>query len=331
MSANSHSASGSSVSRGAIIGAVWLIGVGIVLLVQQLTDWPWIEAWPLFIILVGVASLTSVLLGRRAGGRWAIALGWPLFVTAAGVLLLMSTTGMLGVDAGELIATWWPVALIALGVWFLLFAIWPGGRTSGDGSVSIPLSGSRDASVRVRFGGGQLTVGPAPQGILLNGTFQGAEARTRETGLGRWELEPESPMSWPWWDRTPNWQVGLTTEVPLELRLEVGAVKTRLDLGETLLRRLRIGTGASDTWIRLPRAAGATFVRAEGGAASMTFEVPSGVAARVRSRMALGSTHVDDRFARTSEGWESPDWDDAANRVEIEIQGGVGTANVIAG
>jgi hypothetical protein len=47
--------------------------------------------------------------------------------------------------------------------------------------------------------------------------------------------------------------------------------------------------------------------------------------------MALGSTHVDGRFPRTADGWESPDWGSAANRVEIEIQGGVGTANVLAG
>jgi hypothetical protein len=316
---------------GAAIGAVWLIGVGIVLLVQQLTGWSWTEAWPLFLILVGVASLVSVLVGWRRRGRWLFELGWPLFLTAAGVLLLMSTTGGLGVGVGELIAQWWPVALIAFGLWFLLFAVWPAGRSPTDGNrVSIPLAGAADASVKVRFGGGELTAGPAQSGILLSGEFEAGPARTRETGPGRWELEPESPVNWPWWERTPRWQIGLTTEVPLELRLEIGAAKTRMDLTETRLRRLRIGTGASDTRIRLPRAAGETFVRADGGAASLTFEVPASVAARVHSRMALGSTTVDPRFPRTVDGWESPDWGSAANRVEIEIQGGVGSARVVA-
>jgi hypothetical protein len=54
------------------------------------------------------------------------------------------------------------------------------------------------------------------------------------------------------------------------------------------------------------------------------------VAARVHSRMALGSTTVDPRFPRTVDGWESADWGSAANRVEIEIQGGVGSARVVA-
>jgi hypothetical protein len=124
--------------------------------------------------------------------------------------------------------------------------------------------------------------------------------------------------------------VGLTTEAPLELQLESGAARTRLDLAEHQLRRLRISTGASDTRVVLPRAAGETFVKAEGGAAALTFEVPAGVAARIRSRMALGSTNVDTaRFPKVVDGWESPDWGTATNRVEIDIQGGVGSASVV--
>ena len=320
-----------STSRGAAVAAVWLIGVGMVLLVQRLTGWPWTEAWPLFVIMVGVGSLASLLLGWRARGRWLFELGGPLFLTAVGVLLLMSTTGVLGADVGELVTDWWPVALIAFGLWFLLFAAWPRGRPSSDGNrLSIPLAGTPDASIRLRFGGGELTAGAAPRGVLLDGEFEAAPARAREGGPGRWEVEPESPMTWVWWERMPRWHIGLTTEVPLELQLEIGAAKTRLDLSETKLRRLRINTGASDTRIRLPKAAGETFVRAEGGAAGLTLEVPLGVAARVHSQMVLGSTDVDPRFPRTADGWESPDWRSAANRVEIEIRGGIGSARVVA-
>ena len=67
MSTNSPPASNPPAPRGAAIGAVWIIGVGIVLLVQQLTDWPWTQAWPLWLVLVGVASLATTLIGRRAG------------------------------------------------------------------------------------------------------------------------------------------------------------------------------------------------------------------------------------------------------------------------
>jgi hypothetical protein len=82
--------------------------------------------------------------------------------------------------------------------------------------------------------------------------------------------------------------------------------------------------------VRLPRAAGLTAVRAEAGAASLTVEVPVSVAARIRSRMGLGSTQVDEtRFARSAAGFESADYGTAPNRVDIDISGGVGSVRVI--
>ncbi len=82
----------------------------------------------------------------------------------------------------------------------------------------------------------------------------------------------------------------------------------------------------------MPRAAGATTIKAQAGAASLTIEIPTGVAARIRTRMALGSTQVDTaRFPRGGAGYESPDYSTAPNRVEIDVQGGVGSLRVVSG
>jgi hypothetical protein len=122
----------------------------------------------------------------------------------------------------------------------------------------------------------------------------------------------------------------VTGEVPLDLRIEAGASRTELDLGDVHLRRLDLQTGASETHVRLPRAAGHSEVRAETGAASIVLEVPGGVAARIRSRMALGSSQIDEtRFPRSGDGFASPDYDTAANRVDIDVQGGVGSVRVV--
>ena len=57
--------------------------------------------------------------------------------------------------------------------------------------------------------------------------------------------------------------------------------------------------------------------------------VPDGVAARIRTRMALGSAQVDqNRFPATATGYESPDFATAANQVEIDVNGGVGSFRV---
>ncbi|HET9457957.1 MAG TPA: hypothetical protein VFO78_11480, partial [Candidatus Limnocylindrales bacterium] len=81
---------------GSIVAATWLIGLGVVFLVQRAMSVGWNEAWPLFIILVGVASFVSTAVTRplSVAGIWAFT--WPVVWTAVGVVLLMSTTGALG-------------------------------------------------------------------------------------------------------------------------------------------------------------------------------------------------------------------------------------------
>ena len=90
--------------------------------------------------------------------------------------------------------------------------------------------------------------------------------------------------------------------------------------------------GASEARVRLPRNAGLSRVTANAGAASLTFEVPTGVAARIRTRMALGSAQIDQtRFPPTVGGYESPDFASATDRVEIDVRGGVGSLRIVGG
>ena len=119
---------GHDVAR-SFVAATWLIGLGVVLLVRQAMDRPWAQAWPLFIILVGVAGLISTLLEWRPGFANLWAFTWPVAWIVVGFLLLMSTTGNLGQDPGALIADYWPWLAVILGVWFVIGALIPGGRS----------------------------------------------------------------------------------------------------------------------------------------------------------------------------------------------------------
>jgi hypothetical protein len=146
------------------------------------------------------------------------------------------------------------------------------------------------------------------------------------------ELAQDTSYGLPWLDKRAIWDLGLTTEVPLDVRIKSGAARTTLDLSASRLRKLDIQTGASETRVVLPRNAGATDVHAGHGAASLTFEVPAGVAARIRTRMALGSSHIDESlFPRSGDVYQSTDYATAANRVDLDIQGGVGSLRVVGG
>jgi len=317
----------STPRAGTLIAATWLIGLGAIFLVQQTMAIPWSKAWPLFIVLVGAAGLISVFFEQRRARNMVAALAWPVTFLAVGIALFLSTTGRIGMEPGDLVAQWWPAALIVLGGWLLLAAAIPG-SAKADEELSMPLAGAGEASVRIKFGGGELTVEHGPDEMLVSGEFRGGVIR-RSAGPGRVELEQEG---WhvPWGrDEWPRWRVGLTGAVPMDLQVEGGASKTVLDLRELRVRSLGIKTGASETRVTLPQAAGHTTVRSESGAAAVFFDVPAGVAARIRTRMGLGGSDIDTaRFPRVGDGWESPDFATAANRVEIEAEGGLGSVTV---
>jgi hypothetical protein len=198
--------------------------------------------------------------------------------------------------------------------------------------LDLPLEGAADAEVMVTFGAGHLRLGAAAPGMLVDGTFAGGVRVERGGGPGRVRLAPPTPPSGWTWDRAPyTWTMGVTADVPLRLRVESGAADADLDLSGLRLAELRLRTGASETRVTLPAAAGFTRVDAEGGAATIRFRVPEGVAARIRSSMALGSSDVDaGRFPRMASGggWESPGFEVAPNRVEIGVRGGVGSVSV---
>ncbi len=194
-------------------------------------------------------------------------------------------------------------------------------------TLSIPIDGLGEAQIRLGFGGGELAIHRADPGMLVSGTFEGGVAR-RTVRPGVVELEPLDPhrplVTW----EPVHWDVGLTTEIPVDLRLETGANRSTIDLSALHVRRLELHTGASETTLRLP-SAGQTAVRVDCGFASVKVEVPPGVAARISGRIGLGSTDVDQgRFPRSGDGWASPDFETARDRVDITVAGGFGSVRI---
>jgi hypothetical protein len=316
--------------RGSLMAATWLIGLGLVFLVRELADLGWAEAWPLFVILAGVASIISRIV---RGGFGLLAAPWaltgPIAWTIVGVILLASTTGNLGQGPIELIDEWWPWLAIGFGIWFLVGAVVSAGPDPTE-TLALPLDGASEASVTIRFGAGSLSTRAATAGHLVDGSFEGG-VTFRRNGPGRVELAQDTSHGWPGLERRHDWTVGLTSEVPLDLRIDAGASRNVFDLRDLRVRSVELHTGASDTRMLLPRAAGATSVRAATGADSLTLEVPTGVAARIRTRVVLGSVQIDEtRFPKSTGGYESPDYATAENRVDIDVQSGLASLKVIS-
>jgi hypothetical protein len=200
-------------------------------------------------------------------------------------------------------------------------------QTTPRESISIPLAGLAEAQVRIGFGGGELSIRPARPGALVDGEFEGGVIQ-KSTATGRIELAPRSPglpiVTW----QPVRWDVGVTAEIPIDLRLDTGANRSVIDLQSLRIQQLELHTGASDTTVRLP-AHGRPRIRVECGFASVVLEVPDGVAARISGSMGLGAISVDEsRFPRSRDGWASPDYDTAMDFVDITVAGGFGSVRV---
>lgn len=254
----------------------------------------------------------------------------PLLLIAGGILLLLANLGYLEVDVAEVVRRFWPLVLVALGLEILLGAALARRSRPTPERVSVGLDGAQHADLRIVFGAGVLLVRPAASGSLVEGTCEGG-VRTRRGRPGELELRSDTDTWWAgaWRGRPSRWDIGVTTEVPLAMRVETGASRAQVDLAAARLTRLVLRVGASETSVRLPVPQGHVTVEADIGAAAVGFELPPGVAARVHSTMGLGSSDIDERrFERVGRAYVTPGFDAAADRLQLDIRGGVGSVSV---
>jgi len=120
--------------------------------------------------------------------------------------------------------------------------------------------------------------------------------------------------------------VRLSPNVPLTLDVAAGAADSDLDLTKLRVTRLDLQSGASDTRIQLPEAAGFTTLSAKAGVGELRIDVPPTVAADIEITNALGNRTVDQtRFRSFGNGhYRSVDYDTATNRVEMRLELGIG-------
>jgi LiaI-LiaF-like transmembrane region len=263
---------------------------------------------------------------------------WAILLIVLGVLFLLANLGILPGSAWNY---FWPLVLIAVGVLFLLGATGRGRRWASAPAVndSLPLDGAASAQLNLKHGAGRLYVnaGSDPN-LLFAGSFGGGvDKQVRRSGSEldvslRTDVQDWTMWGpWGWWGGQGmfDWNVGLNPNIPLALTFETGASQTTLDLSALRVTNLSVKTGASATEIVMPANAGLTRARVESGAASVKVRIPNGVAARIWGKMSLGALDVDTRrFPSRAGAYESDDFATAANRVELEVEGGVGSVDV---
>ena len=255
---------------------------------------------------------------------------WGSILILIGGLLLLDNLGLLPVD---LWGIFWPSLIILIGLWTLWGVFFR--RRPETEHANIPLDGAGRAHVRIHHGAGRLRVhAGAGAGDLAEGDFGGGlDVDTRRDGdtLSVRMRVPQQvwfPFSWgP--GSSLDWDFGLSRDLPLNLEFETGANDSRIDLSELQVTDLRLSSGASSTELTFPARAGLTRAKISTGAASVRVRLPEGVAARIRAGGGLASITVDTaRFPHSGAYYQSPDYDAAENKVDLDVETGVGSVDI---
>ena len=234
--------------------------------------------------------------------------------------------------------------------------------------LSVPLDGTKAATVEIDANSGNLTIDRLTSGsdrLLASGTLQyferqGPPTLTSSSGEGRFTLvlrdghtrRPRFRLPWAACIGAYEWQIHINPEVSSDIRARSGGGNVKLDLTGTAVIRVSAETGGGNVEVGLPDKAADLDVAAKTGAGNVTVEigsgitgtntvdaksgagnvvvcVPSGVAAKLRAKSGLGKVIVDPRFEKMDGNtYRSPDYDGSADRIEITLDSGAGNVSV---
>jgi hypothetical protein len=284
---------------------------------------------PLLLILLGIALLLDSLGVWSPNWRdvWRL---WPVLLVLAGLQIIFSRTAW-----GGLVSLLAVVAVIVGAIWLSP----PEARARvTEEVIDHPAHGIASAAVRADLGIGTLEVS------ALEDSDQAFELRARydrgqvslthdvqvEDGIARVRLGTASRRTgWSPLSRSfeSDWRLMLNPEVPMQLDISTGVSSAHLALERLALTRLTVNAGVGEVRLTLP-AAGRYEVSVDGGVGALAIDVPEGVEARVRLDRGLGAVKVAPRFLPQGVYYVTAGYEDADNRAEIDIDGGVGSITI---
>ncbi|MEE8390991.1 MAG: DUF5668 domain-containing protein [Anaerolineae bacterium] len=293
--------------RSSIVGPVILIGLGVVFLLNNLGILAWsiwdviFRLWPVLIIAGGL----DILIGRRS--TW-------------GALLSLVLT----------------CALIAGALWLYGTGIVTG-RASDMEEIDQSLDEATRAQVVIAPAVGSLHIDALPESNqLVVGTIHPARnERVRrdftvqgETAI--FTLRSEGNFVGPFFGGPSgewSWDLGLSSDVPLELEISLGVGQSNVDLTDLTVDDLDVSMGVGETTVILPNE-GNFRAKIDGAVGSTVVVIPEGMEARIRFDTALVARQLPDNYRQRGDAYVSPGYDDAENRVDLEVSQAIGNVTI---
>ena len=198
------------------------------------------------------------------------------------------------------------------------------GATPATGLLAVDFK-NQPARVTTKRSTGNLKVRLASSGPYL--TYSSETTHTTQDGKTITSSSSSNSTNVP--IGLADWRLTVPTDVEIEIDIASGVADLDLDLRTLNVRKLTIQSGVTDIRIQLPTIARETHIDINAAAANIDFVVPQSVAARIEIDAPLKSTQIDTiRFIETDDGYQSPSYDHAPNRVNIDIEAFMADVNI---
>ena len=126
-----------------------------------------------------------------------------------------------------------------------------------------------------------------------------------------------------------DWNIRLSNDVPMDLRVDLGAGSSTLNIGSMDLTGLDVASGAGDIRVDLSGERGRDLgVTIRGGVGNLTVVLPSQAGVKVDVTGGLGQV-VATGLTRNEQGsFVSPSYGTAEHTLVVDIEGGLGEVNL---
>jgi len=125
-----------------------------------------------------------------------------------------------------------------------------------------------------------------------------------------------------------QFQLSLNEHPTYSLTATIGASKSYFNLIPFKVKNLVLETGAADTKIKLGDKSNMVYVNVEMGAAALVIYIPKSSGCKISGDMVLMKKDLKGFESKDSDYYYTENYDDAQNKIIMEIQGGVSSFEV---
>ena len=200
---------------------------------------------------------------------------------------------------------------------------------------TVGLEGATQAEVGLHMNAGELRVRGADQEALLEASFEYSRDRDRPVvdyrrfgDKGTLQVRRSRHNSIPFGRVRNRWDLNLSKAVPLDLKIDLGAGQSDIDLRGLKLQRVDIDMGVGKMTLDLQGPHQESFnVKIDGGVGSGKIYLPSEAGVRVKVDGGIGSVDAHG-LIKQGGAYVNEAYGKSAVAIEVEVDAGIGSLDL---